>query len=279
MPDSAKPREPKAPAEIVVCADDYGGEPGTSAVIRGLIEARRINATTCLVQADGWKDEAHALRTSVHAARGAAVGLHLNLTEPLAGAAHAVAPISAHLARALVPTRREIDAAHAAFRAQWDAFVAGFGRAPDFIDGHEHVHLFPGPRAALLRLASEVGFHGWLRQCRTSSNRGNGKRLVLDPFSRGFERAARAAGFATNPGFGGLRHFDPREDMLALWREDLAAMTAGGLLMTHPGADGEDRAGGCRAREADLLARGRLGEVVAELGLTLAKHAAKAWAD
>ncbi|HXQ46386.1 MAG TPA: ChbG/HpnK family deacetylase, partial [Caulobacteraceae bacterium] len=152
----------------------------------------------------------------------------------------------------------------ASFRAQWDRFVAGFGRAPDFIDGHEHVHLFGASRRALFRLVADTGFAGWVRQCETSSRRGGLKRRVLDPFSRSFRREAVARGLVTNPGFGGLRLFDPKEDIDALWREDIAAMREGGLLMVHPGGADATNAGQCRAQEAGLLAAGRLEAVMAE---------------
>jgi predicted glycoside hydrolase/deacetylase ChbG (UPF0249 family) len=267
MPDTAKapPGEPWTPGRILVCADDYGAETGTSAVIRGLIEQRRINATTCLVEADAWPAEGQSLAALVAARPDIQVGLHLNLTERLPHIADAglIAPIALHMARALAPATRERGRRiGASFRAQWDRFVTGFGRAPDFIDGHEHVHLFGASRSALFELADETGFAGWVRQCETSSRRADLKRRVLDPFSRAFKGEATTHGLATNPGFGGLRRFDPKEDVEALWRHDLTAMSAGGLLMVHPGALDATNAGRCRAQEAALLAEGRVQAII-----------------
>jgi predicted glycoside hydrolase/deacetylase ChbG (UPF0249 family) len=275
MPDSAIPTggEPTTPGRppIVVCADDYGASAATSAVIRQLLAAGRINATTCLVEAGAWAAEAEALRDLGEAHQTVAIGLHLNLTEALANSSDAsvIAPIASHIARAALPVRLQyVNAVHAAFRAQWDAFVDGFGRAPDFLDGHEHVHLFPAPRRAVFRLAAETGFAGWVRQCQTTSPRPGLKRLILDPLSLGFAREARARGLMTNPGFGGLRRFDPAEDVASLWRADIAAMADGGLLMVHPGAAAADRAGLCRDQEARLLA---------ELDLGVARDARRPW--
>jgi chitin disaccharide deacetylase len=271
MPDTAKAPlgEPWTPGRIVVCADDYGAEPETGAVIRDLIGRGRLNATTCLVEGGAWAEQGPALAALAAATPGVQVGLHLNLTEQLPAVADAglIAPIALHMARALLPPSeaRERRMA-AAFRAQWDRFVARFGRAPDFIDGHEHVHLFPGPRQALFRLVAETAFAGWMRQCETTSGRGGLKRRVLDPFSRAFRREAAGRGHATNPGFGGLRRFDPREAVERLWREDVAAMAAGGLLMVHPGAADASRAGRCRAQEADLLAEGVLEATLVDRG-------------
>jgi predicted glycoside hydrolase/deacetylase ChbG (UPF0249 family) len=268
MPDTAKAPagEPWTPGRIVVCADDYGAEPETSAVIRGLINAGRINATTCLVESATWPAEAAAL-DALTAPR-PTVGLHLNLTERFHNVAEPglIASIGTHVARAFMPSGAAYqDRLRAAFRAQWDRFVAAFGRAPDFIDGHEHVHLFPAPRRALFDVAAEVGFTGWMRQCETASRRASAKRLVLDPFSRAFRRDAEAHGFATNPGFGGLRRFDPAEDLARIWREDLAAMTGGGLLMVHPGAPDATTGGRCRHQEARLLDDGELDTIQREV--------------
>jgi hypothetical protein len=275
MPDSAIPPggEPTTlgPPPIVVCADDYGRDAATSAVIRELLAAGRINATTCLVEAATWAAEAKALRDLGDIHRGMAIGLHLNLTERLANSfdVSLIAPIASHIARAFIPARPDYEnAVYVAFQAQWKAFVEGLGRPPDFIDGHEHAHLLPAPRRALFRLAAETGFDGWVRQCRTRSRRPSLKRLILDPLSVWFEREADARGLATNPGFGGLRRFDPAEDMAALWRVDLAAMGEGGLLMVHPGAPADDRAGQCRDQEARLLAA---------LDLAIAEDARQPW--
>src|SRR5579863_2182662 len=97
MPDTAKapPGEPWTPARIVVCADDYGASPATSAVIRGLMERGRVDATTCLTESAAWVDEAGALGDLARARPTVQVGLHLNLTERLAGVADPglIAPI------------------------------------------------------------------------------------------------------------------------------------------------------------------------------------------
>jgi hypothetical protein len=276
MPDTAIPHQgertnPASPSPLVICADDYGRDAASDAVIRALLVEERINAATCLVEAEAWPAEAPVLRSLAEARPGLGIGLHLNLTERLANCADpgVIAPIARHIADAVLPARRGYeDAVHAAFRRQWDLFVEAFGRPPDFIDGHEHVHLFPAPRRALFRLAAETRFAGWVRQCRTSSRRPGLKRLILDPLSGAFRREAAAQDLKTNPGFGGLRRFSPDEDMAALWRTDLAAMDAGGLLMVHPGAASPDRAGQCRAQEARSLDA---------LDVILAEDAAGAW--
>jgi predicted glycoside hydrolase/deacetylase ChbG (UPF0249 family) len=261
---------PKTPDQgrIVVCADDYGADAASDGVILALLGQGALDATTCLVGGPAWRQGAPGLRDLAGAGE-IAVGLHLNLTQVWAEGegGPAFAPIRVQVIRALLPTDPVLEeVALSAFARQWGAFEDAIGRPPDFVDGHEHVHLFPTPRLALFRLCEQKGFTGWLRQCRSSGARWSPKRLVLDPFSAAFARAAAHAGLAVNRGFGGLRRFDPAEDIGQIWRTDLAAMPDGGVLMVHPGAADETRAGECRAQEAALLTSGWMARTLGELG-------------
>ena len=247
--------------KCLVCADDYAHSPETSAKIAELLEAGVINATSCLVESPCWPEESERLSRGAIGQR-FAIGLHLNLTEQLGGSRRS--PIS--------PARLALD--HSAsfeeeilarFLEQWDSFTQAFGDHPQFIDGHQHVHLAPAPRAAVFRLIDEVAFTGWLRQCRTSSSRAIGKRLVLDHLSDALSAEAEARGVPCNPGFGGLRRFRSDEDVLALWTRDLTGMRRGGVLMVHPGAETNgDGIGPCRVQEATLFPA--LQHKLAELG-------------
>jgi len=167
-------------------------------------------------------------------------------------------------------TARTIDRA---FGHQWSLFVDAFGRPPDFLDGHQHVHLFPAMRDALFRLIDDTKFKGWVRQCRTDARRRSRDRIVLDPLSRTFMRAAKRRGIMFNPGFGGLRAFHRSEDLRGLWSGDLEAMGSGGLLMVHPGGAGSpagaDAIDACRGDEAALLQAGRLDEILCAQGWIL----------
>ena len=51
-------------------------------------------------------------------------------------------------------------------RRQWDAFIESRGRPPDFLDGHQHIHLLPGVRQVVLRLAEcALAERPYLRLC------------------------------------------------------------------------------------------------------------------
>ena len=48
--------------------------------------------------------------------------------------------------------------------AQWQRFVTVMGRAPDFIDGHQHVHILPQVRHALIEyLAAQRNLECYVR--------------------------------------------------------------------------------------------------------------------
>ena len=178
---------------IWLCADDYGLSPAVSAAIRDLIARRRINATSVMMPAPSFSpSEASALDEA--AAGHGAIGLHVTLTAPFrplsAGFAPtrdgAFLPLAAMAGRALArwlrPEDLEVEIAR-----QFAAFQAAFGRTPDYVDGHQHIHVFPQIREALLRVIKDVAPQAWLRQCGRSAaapkSLSDPKGFVLDALS------------------------------------------------------------------------------------------------
>jgi chitin disaccharide deacetylase len=228
---------------ITLCADDYGISPAVSGAIRELISRKRINATSVMVVAPSFnQDEASAL---LKAAGPCAIGLHVTLTAPFrplsAGFAplrgDAFLPLSAMLFRAhLRSLQPELLATE--ISNQLDAFKQAFGRPPDFIDGHQHVHIFPQVRDAFLQVAKAAAPNAWVRQCeraRAGSRLSDLKALVLDRHSISFRRLAARHGIRTNPAFAGTYAFVPDADYTALFPAFLNGMPDGGLIMCHPG--------------------------------------------
>ncbi|MGH6819841.1 MAG: ChbG/HpnK family deacetylase, partial [Methylocella sp.] len=205
---------------------------------------------------------------------------HMNLTERFAkcAAPEAIRPAASWITRSALPvSKRETVRILSSFSTQWSRFIEYFGRAPDFIDGHHHIHLLQAPRRALFRLVREKGFKGWLRQCRASSRRAWVQQLILDGPSARFAQCAIATGFCINPGFGGLRVFLRSEDLAKLWQSDLLAMPSGGLLIVHPGTTGSppgtDVIDLCRVDEAAMLSTGRMRDILQSAHLKLAADA------
>src|SRR5262245_51893091 len=206
------------PRHIWLCADDDGAAPGVSSAIRELISRGRINATSIMVAASHFSDdEAAALAGLNTGTKRAALGLHVTLTGPLQPLSENFAPLrqgrflplNAMLRMATArrlrpePLAREI-------AAQLEKFNDVFGRAPDFLDGHQHIQLFPQVRDALLRVVAERAPNTWVRQCgrpRRGRRLRDHKALLLDILSLGFRRRAKKLGVAFNPAFAGSYAF------------------------------------------------------------------------
>jgi predicted glycoside hydrolase/deacetylase ChbG (UPF0249 family) len=230
---------------IWLCADDYGISPAVSAAIRDLIARRRINATSVMMPAPSFS-QAEAAALDAAAGQHAAIGLHVTLTAPFRPLTAGFAPISdgaflplpAMAGRALAhwlrPEDLEIEIAR-----QFSAFHAAFGRTPDFVDGHQHIHVFPQIREALLRVIKDAAPTAWLRQCRRSAAAGkrlaDPKGFVLDALSARLAGLAARAGVRTNSAFAGTYSFAPGADFAKLFPHFLDGLPDGGVVMCHPG--------------------------------------------
>ena len=235
---------------IWLCADDYGMAPGVNDAIRQLIAKRRINATSVMMPAAYLGNgEAQALAALNADTPSAAIGLHVTLTAPFKPMSGGFAPLrDGAFLDAFLPinemmklavTRRLSEAPLATeIVTQLRAFIDMFGRAPDFLDGHQHVHLLPQVRNAFLKMASEMAPNAWVRQCgRARAGRmvHDRKSLVLDVLSLGFKSQAARHGLATNPAFAGAYAFTPKARFSKLFPRFLNGLPDGGLIMCHPG--------------------------------------------
>jgi predicted glycoside hydrolase/deacetylase ChbG (UPF0249 family) len=227
---------------IWLCADDYGIAPGVDRGIRELIARGRLNATSAMVVAPSFnKDEVRALLREGHAA----IGLHVTLTAPfhpltnfrtLRGGRFLTLTNVLGMA---VARRLDRAALEREIAAQLCAFTEAFGRPPDFVDGHQHVQLFPQVRDAFVQAVAAHAPNAWVRQCGRIKGQSRGlydrKGLLLDILSIGFRRRARRAGLRFNPAFAGTYSFTPDADFAALFPSFLEGLPDGGLIMCHPG--------------------------------------------
>jgi predicted glycoside hydrolase/deacetylase ChbG (UPF0249 family) len=162
--------------------------------------------------------------------------------------------------------------------SQFAAFAKIFGRAPDFVDGHQHIHLFPQIRQALLRVAKTAAPNAWLRQCgRVAHNKSlaDPKGLILDRLSARFRRLADRQGLRTNPAFAGTYSFREDADFAALFPNFLDGLPDGGVVMCHPGVvDAElqklDPLTGLREREYRFFLDDKFSQILAARGVALA---------
>lgn len=287
------PTSTPTPAARTLCVtvDDFGLHAGVNAAVFELLARGRVQAVSCMVGAPSW-DAGHAtLRQLRDQAHTADCGLHLDFTEaPLrAGSRHDLRGlIAGSLARAL-----DADALRAEVRAQLDAFEDAMGRAPDHVDGHQHVHQLPGVREVLMaelqaRYASRPP---WLRCTRAPRRlalpRGERWSSALKPRiiealgGAGLVRAARAAGMPMNAHLLGVYDFRGGPARYrALLQAWLEAARDGDVLMCHPAAaapgDAQaaaDPIGAARRTEHAVLVEAELDTTLAHAGVRLGRLA------
>jgi predicted glycoside hydrolase/deacetylase ChbG (UPF0249 family) len=272
---------------VILCADDFALAEGVSEAMLRLADAGRLTAIGCMTVSPLWRSLAGWLDAAENRCD---IGLHLTLTDQEAiGRLPRLAPagrlprlgrlMAATFAGGLEPAEVRDE-----LRRQWDAFVAARGRPPDFLDGHQHVHLLPGVREAVLELATLGGFdrRPYLRVCWEAPGwvlaRGIaiGKAIFLSLLSLELRREVSRLGLAANDSFRGVRAFDRAVDYAALFPRFLAGRARRPLIMCHPGfVDARLRAFDAvtdqRRREYDYFASERFLADVEAAGCHLAR--------
>jgi len=239
---------------IILCADDYGVCLPVGAGIRELVTLRRLTAVSCMSSALDWPAEAallKPLRSQID------VGLHFNLT---LGFENAVPSLTTWLKNSLTGHIDQV-AVEGALLQQLDRFESVWGAPPDFIDGHQHVHIFPGIRNHLFRLIIErypEGKRPWIRLVtpQLTGHDAPMKALILRMLSIGFAQDARLAGLELPSGFAGLYSLSGTAAFPAMMAGWLRRSSPGTVLMCHPSICAEhdpEGIGQARLREYQYL--------------------------
>jgi predicted glycoside hydrolase/deacetylase ChbG (UPF0249 family) len=265
-PDAATAR---AARRWVVCADDFALDRGSIEATLALIKLGRVTATSALVDSPDWKAAAPELKA---VADQADVGLHLNLTEALdrGSARWPVPSLVVQSVLRIVPRwrlRNLID-------QQLDAFSDAFGRLPDFIDGHHHVHQLPVVREVLIDavLAREPKSLPWLRNCLPPDGDEDYKARVIGMLgSDALAELAQLQGFPVSRCLVGVYGFNlQRSAYLAKVRQWLQAGCDGSVFMCHPStrASPKDPIGAARRVELGVLAGDAYADALSRAGVS-----------
>lgn len=257
---------------LLLCADDFGMDDEVDDGILTLAQRGRLSAFSCMTLSPRWPAAARRLNPSLR--KRVQIGLHLDFT---AYGAHPE-PLPRLIARALLHrlARREL---RSAIGQQLDLFQQATGRAPDYVDGHQHVHQLPQIRDALLaELAARGAPMPWLRVSRTPWRQG-AKAAVIDAL--GAARLAarcRRAGIPHTDRLLGVYNFSPDyAERLARWFGHAAGRpaTEAVALMCHPAQPGgtpapDDPIRAARYEEFAVLNGPLLPQLLARHELTLA---------
>jgi predicted glycoside hydrolase/deacetylase ChbG (UPF0249 family) len=234
---------------ITLIADDYGLAPGVSLAIRQLLSAGALSGTSCMTVGAFWPDAAGALHDlATTAGPRFELGLHLSLTGPFAPLSPQLRdragwrhfPTLAGLFRLSLGRRLPLGALSAEIEAQYAAFTDALGRPPDFIDGHQHVHLLPGVAETLGLTLQSVGARPrWIRRCGDHARRilrrpFAAKSFFLQALSRRSDAVLGPLARRRNASFCGIYDFAER-DYPALFDRWLATVPDEAVVMCHPG--------------------------------------------
>ncbi|MCC6171797.1 MAG: ChbG/HpnK family deacetylase [Gammaproteobacteria bacterium] len=269
---------------IVACVDDFGLSPAVNRSVLSLAREHRISATSCLVNLPDCTPQAMSELPSLDLD----LGLHLNFTEgaPLSRRLRNAWPKFPSLGRLLVAShlgRLPVTGVQDECRAQLERFVQLVGRAPDFVDGHQHVHHLPVIRDAWLVALGSRGPRLYVRD--TASLRGPGwaiKRLLIrGTGARALQRQLRQQNLLAGGPLFGTYDLRPRNYRTAM-RRWLASLADDGLrrglLFCHPAdidaaASGGDPIAAARQAEWAYFSSSAWPEDLAEFGIGLARGA------
>lgn len=225
-----------APRSLCVCADDFGMSPGINAAIVELAHEDRISATGCMVKRSAWGAGLKALRHFSPLAMD--TGLHLDFSDPLPGHA-SDRRLTGLIARSYLG---RLDRAQVLreIRDQFARFEDGLGRAPAFVDGHQHVHQLPTVRDVLLEEMAQRyrGALPWLRNTAPPSGLGSGNLKASLIFALGGARLLNRAahyGIRTSRGLLGVYDFSgSAQDYRRRLERWVDECRTGDVLMCHP---------------------------------------------
>jgi predicted glycoside hydrolase/deacetylase ChbG (UPF0249 family) len=232
---------------IWVCADDYGMSPAVDVAIRDLVVRGRINATSVMVVAPNfYRSEAISLNILNASETRVAIGLHVTLTAPYQPLSRNFQPVCDGIFLSKRETARhsflhllQREMLESEISSQLQEFITAFGRLSDFIDGHQHLHLFPQIREALLSVVKDVAPTVWVRQCGRigplHKRLADGKAIALDILSSGFRRLTNRHGVRVNPAFAGTYGFAKDADYAQIFPKFLRGLPDGSVVMCHPG--------------------------------------------
>ncbi len=258
---------------LILNADDYAMDEGVDQAILTLIARGTVTAASAMVLSPRWTEAAGKIKQL-----NADCGLHLDLSSEFA-AAKLTTPGLSSLIMGSYTGRLDSATIRDTIEAQLDLFEHALGRAPDFVDGHQHVHQLPAVRSQLIDVlqrryganASSIG----IRVCLPRRWRGAKAKTIGVFGGAPMEKLARRFGHPVNTDFVGVYGFSPEADLARLWRQWLASIQGEvPLAMCHV-ADGSSQGSNtdpirsARVKELAWLGSDAFRDLCAELSITL----------
>lgn len=226
----------KRPDSLQLIADDYGLGELHNQVICELLSIGAIDGSSVMVELCSKAAAKQLLSAKSQEQR---IGLHFNLTYPTSYFSQPASRNSLMLSLSLGIGCAEVKLR---LEQQWQLFIELFGFAPDYIDGHEHVHQFIGVQGVVAGFAKSksvpVRATALLPPVKGLKNR------VIDLLGRTFKRKAKSRGVATNDWFLGVLPLNRPLEAETVLRGQLASAYQFAranpsqtlTMMVHPGS-------------------------------------------
>lgn len=226
------------PNRLCINADDFAQNAAIDAAIIDLAERNIINSTSALVLSPHWQQAAKNLTNLP-----IQVGLHLDLTSQFTHEFDCHYKLSSLICLAYT---RQLNVQHLekVIELQWDRFCDAYGHAPDFIDGHQHVHQLPQVRDALFSIIIKKAWglqqNQWVRICKAKHWRGLKAMIISALGANHLQQQASTMGIATNADFAGVYNFNKNRNLKELWSNWLSQLPNKRLvIMCHVAIDSQ----------------------------------------
>ena len=221
--------------KITLCADDFGLNPAVNRGILNLVEQGRLNAVSCLTNFKHLTPCLGRHRPDLK------IGLHLNLTQgkPLTKATSVFMPLKKLIIKSHA-NKLDTNLVFLEFLAQLETFKTTMGFLPHFIDGHQHIHILPSIREAVLKLYKQhlSQTTAFIRAINPPTSPFSLKPRILNLLgAKTLTRLLQHHNIPHNSVFSGLYHFNvqTKEQYATLFKHFLSHMKPNGLIMCHPG--------------------------------------------
>lgn len=148
--------------KIILCADDFGISTGVNDAILELLRKKRLSAVSCMSLTNTWMRDGGKLKDFQDTA---SLGLHITLTYLPSASSARTANHPSEFARLLQTWGRYADKQqlYEEINMQFELFRQATGKAPDFIDGHQHIHVLPVIRDIIFQLRKKHAPLSWMR--------------------------------------------------------------------------------------------------------------------
>lgn len=219
--------------KVLLCTDDYGISPGINQAILSLAEQGKISAVSCMSVSAYFEEAAHKIK---HLHPSLSLGLHLTLTYlPALSTGQKMVP-EVDLLKQTWLRQIDVNWLRQEMEMQFQRYVDVFGMPPDFVDGHQHVHVLPIIRDIFFELRQKYAPNSWIRNV-VDIHGLEKKRLILAVMGWRFYRELKKRGIPHNKTIYGFYDYTRPQDFSVLFTQWVKTMPLNdvALCYVHPG--------------------------------------------